>query len=62
MQINITEIIETILLNGKIVEARGFVPNHSIIYNAYTKSGLSFEEFLESCLLDKAPEREVVNT
>ena len=60
MQINIIKIIEVILLNGRMVEARGFVPNHSIIYDAYTKSGLSFEEFLESCLLDKAPEVEAV--
>ena len=54
MQINIIKIIETILLNGKIVEARGFVPNHSIIYDAFMQSHLEFEEFLKSCLLDKA--------
>lgn len=59
MQINIIKIIETILLNGKIVEARGFVPNHSIIYDAFMQSHLEFEEFLKSCLLDKAPD---VNT
>ena len=60
MQINIIKIIETILLNGKIVEARGFVPNHSIIYDAFMQSHLEFEEFLKSCLLDKAPEEEAV--
>lgn len=60
MQINITEIMKSILLDGKFVDGYGFEPRHPIIYNAYTKSGLSFEEFLESCLLDKAPEREVV--
>lgn len=60
MQINIIKIIETILLNGKIVEARGFVPNHSIIYDAFMQSHLDFEEFLKSCLLDKAPEVEVI--
>ena len=60
MQINIIKIIETILLNGKIVEARGFVPNHSIIYDAFMQSHLEFEEFLKSCLLDKAPEVEAV--
>ena len=56
MKINIIKIIETILLNGKIVEARGFVPNHSIIYDAFMQSNLEFEEFLKSCLLDKAPD------
>lgn len=60
MQINITEIMKSILLDGKFVDVYGFEPRHPIIYNAYTKSGLSFEEFLESCLLDKAPEREAV--
>ena len=60
MQINIIKIIEIILLNGRMVEARGFVPNHSIIYDAFTQSNhKNFEEFLESCLLDKAPD---VNT
>ena len=56
MQINIIKIIKSILLNGKIVEARGFVPNHSIIYDAFMQSDLDFEEFLKSCLLDKAPD------
>lgn len=56
MKINIIKIIETILLNGRTVEARGFVPNHSIIYDAFMQSNLEFEEFLESCLLDKAPD------
>lgn len=60
MQINIIEIIKQILLDGRMVDGYGFEPKHPIIYNAYTKSGLSFEEFLESCLLEKAPEREVV--
>ena len=60
MQINITEIIKQILLDGKFVDGYGFKPKHPIIYNAYTQSGLSFEEFLESCLLEKAPEREAV--
>ena len=60
MQINIIEIIKQILLDGRMVDAYGFEPKHPIIYNAYTKSGLSFEEFLESCLLEKAPEREAV--
>ena len=59
MQINIIKIIEIILLNGRMVEGRGFVPNHSIIYDAFMQSHLDFEEFLKSCLLDKAPE---VNT
>ena len=54
MQINIIKIIEVILLNGKIVEGRGFVPYHSIIYDAFMQSHLEFEEFLKSCLLDKA--------
>lgn len=56
MKINIIKIIEVILLNGKIVEGRGFVPNHSIIYDAFMQSHLEFEEFLKSCLLDKAPD------
>ncbi len=56
MKINITEIIKSILLNGRMVEARGFVPNHSIIYDAFMQSNLDFEEFLKSCLLDKAPD------
>lgn len=60
MQINITEIVKSILLDGKFVDGYGFEPKHQIIYNAYTKSGLSFEEFLESCLLDKAPEVKAV--
>ena len=60
MQINIIEIIKQILLDGRMVDAYVFEPKHPIIYNAYTQSGLSFEEFLESCLLEKAPEREVV--
>lgn len=60
MQINIIEIIKQILLDGRMVDGYGFEPKHPIIYNAYTKSGLSFEEFLESCLLEKAPEREAV--
>ena len=56
MKINITEIIKEILLDGKFVDGYGFEPKHPIIYNAYTKSGLDFEEFLKSCLLDKAPD------
>ena len=60
MQINIIEIIKQILLYGRMADAYGFEPKHPIIYNAYTQSGLSFEEFLESCLLEKAPEREAV--
>ena len=60
MQINIIKIIEQILLDGKILDAYNFEPMHPIIYNAYTQSGLSFEEFLESCLLEKAPERGAV--
>ena len=60
MQIKIIEIIKQILLDGRMVDAYGFEPKHPIIYNAYTQSGLSFEEFLESCLLEKAPERGVV--
>lgn len=60
MQINIIEIIKQILLDGRMVDGYGFEPKHQIIYNAYTKSGLSFEEFLESCLLEKAPEMEAV--
>ena len=60
MQINIIEIIKQILLDGKFVDGHGFEPKHPIIYNAYTKSGISFDEFLESCLLEKAPEREAV--
>lgn len=58
MQINIIEIIKQILLDGRMVDAYGFEPKHPIIYNAYTQSGLSFEEFMESCLLEKAPEKE----
>ena len=60
MQINIIEIIKQILLDGRMVDGYGFEPKHPIIYNSYTKSGLSFEKFLESCLLEKAPEKEVV--
>ncbi len=60
MQINIIEIIKQILLDGRMIDAYGFEPKHPIIYNTYTQSGLSFEEFLESCLLEKAPEREAV--
>ena len=56
MQINIIKIIEVILLNGRMVEGCGFVPNHSIIYDAFMQSNLDFEEFLKSCLLDKAPD------
>ena len=56
MKINIIKIIETILLNGKMVEAHGFVPNHSIIYDAFMQSDLDFEEFLKSCLIDKEPD------
>ena len=62
MQINIIEIIKQILLDGRMVDAYGFEPKHPIIYNAYTQSGLSFEEFLESCLLEKAPEMEAVQS
>ena len=60
MQINIIEIIKQILLDGRKVDAYGFEPKHPIIYNAYTQSGLSFEEFLESCLLEEAPVVEAV--
>lgn len=60
MQIKIIEIIRQILLDGRMVDGYGFEPKHPIIYNACTQSGLSFEEFLKSCLLEKAPEREVV--
>ena len=60
MQINITEIIKEILLDGIMVEGYGFQPKHPIIYNAYIKSNIKFEEFLKSCLLDKAPEDEAV--
>lgn len=60
MQINITEIMKSILLDGKFVDGYGFEPRHPIIYNAFMQSHLEFEEFLKSCLLDKAPEREVV--
>lgn len=60
MQINIIEIIKQILLDGRMIDVYGFEPKHPIIYNAYTKSNLSFEEFLESCLLEKAPEMEAV--
>lgn len=60
MQINIIEIIEQILLDGRMVDGYGFEPKHPIIYNACTQPGLSFEKFLESCLLEKAPERGAV--
>lgn len=56
MQINITEIMKSILLDGKFVDGYGFEPRHPIIYNAFMQSNLDFEEFLKSCLLDKAPE------
>ncbi len=56
MQINITEIMKSILLDGKFVDGYGFEPRHPIIYNAFMQSHLEFEEFLKSCLLDKAPE------
>lgn len=56
MQINIIEIIKQILLDGRMVDGYGFEPKHPIIYNACTQPGLSFEKFLESCLLEKAPE------
>ena len=56
MQINITEIIKAILLDGKFVDGYGFEPRHPIIYNASMQSHLEFEEFLKSCLLDKAPD------
>ena len=60
MQINITEIMKSILLDGKFVDGYGFEPRHQIIYNAFMQSHLDFEEFLKSCLLDKAPEVEAV--
>lgn len=60
MQINITEIMKEILLDGRMVDGYGFEPRHSIIYNAFMQSNLNFEEFLKSCLLDKAPEVEAV--
>ena len=56
MQINITEIMKSILLDGKFVDGYGFEPRHPIIYNAFMQSDLEFEEFLKSCLLDKAPD------
>lgn len=56
MQINITEIMKSILLDGKFVDGYGFEPRHPIIYNAFMQSNLDFEEFLKSCLLDKAPD------
>ena len=56
MQINITEIMKSILLDGRMVDGYGFEPRHPIIYNAFMQSHLDFEEFLKSCLLDKAPE------
>lgn len=56
MQINITEIMKSILLDGKFVDGYGFEPRHTIIYNAFMQSHLDFEEFLKSCLLDKAQE------
>lgn len=60
MQINIIEIIKQILLDGRMVDGYGFESEHPIIYNAYAKSNLNFKEFLESCLLEKAPEVEAV--
>lgn len=60
MQINITEIMKSILLDGKFVDGYGFEPRHPIIYNAFMQSYLEFEEFLKSCLLDKAPEVKAV--
>lgn len=60
MQINITEIMKSILLDGKFVDGYGFEPRHPIIYNAFMQSHLEFEEFLKSCLLDKAPEVKAV--
>lgn len=60
MQINITEIMKSILLDGKFVDGYGFEPRHPIIYNAFMQSHLDFEEFLKSCLLDKSPEVEAV--
>ncbi len=60
MQINITEIMKTILLDGQFVDGHGFEPRHPIVYNAFMQSHLDFEEFLKSCLLDKAPEVEAV--
>ena len=56
MQINITEIMKSILLDGKFVDGYGFEPRYPIIYNASMQSHLDFEEFLKSCLLDKAPD------
>ena len=60
MQINITEIMKSILLDSKFVDRYGFEPKHPIIYNAFMQSNLDFEEFLKSCLLDKAPEVKAV--
>ena len=60
MQINVTEIMKSILLDGKFVDGYGFEPRHPIIYNASMQSNLEFEEFLKSCLLDKAPEVKAV--
>ena len=60
MQINITEIMKSILLDGKFVDGYGFEPRHPIIYNAFMQSHLDFEDFLKSCLLDKAPEVDAV--
>ena len=59
MQINIIEIIKQILLDGRMVDGY-FEPRHQIIYNTFMQSDLSFEEFMESCLLEKAPEMEAV--
>ena len=60
MQINIIEIIKQILLDGRMVDGYGFEPRHPMIYNTFMQSDLSFEEFMESCLLEKAPEMEAV--
>jgi len=63
MQINITEILKEILLDGTMVEGYGYSPKHPLIYNKFIESKLSFEEFLKSCLSDtKAPEVDVNNT
>ena len=56
MQINITEIMKEILLDGRMVDGYGFEPKHPIIYNTFMQSHLEFEEFLKSCLLDKVPD------
>ena len=57
MQINIIEIMKEILLDGRMYDHHNFQPKHPIIYNAYIKSNMQFEQFLKSCLVyDKTSE------